>query len=52
MRPLCGVLFVIFLGLLACAGPEPDGATLSEEFWPTELYSGEAEPAKRVVLDS
>jgi len=38
---------------VACAGPEaPAGETLTEDFWPTEVYSGEAGPTKQVILSS
>lgn len=51
-----GILVILCLTLLVagCSGPsgsEPE-STLAEEFWPTETYSSEAGPTKKVVLNS
>jgi hypothetical protein len=48
-------LAAIAAGILvsACSSPDtPAGETLTQEFWPTETYSGEAGSTKKVVLSS
>ncbi|MFQ5526692.1 MAG: FG-GAP repeat domain-containing protein [Thermoanaerobaculia bacterium] len=51
--PRPGLWLPAMLLAAACAGPEtPAGETLTQEFWPTEIYSSEAGSTKKVLLSS